>query len=174
MRFALTTTLTVLLSTVVLWFVEEIDILTPGRSFGGGDWPSSVLWLMGAILSVVLVPVLYVSSYRHSRNPTRLWAVELSTIPLVVFWAIFLQYASDLCMFGPLIFIFFLSILLILCTHVIVLVKSHVTLSSSRYLMTLWGIAAFYVVFAITQWQFNVLWHLKYGARDVLWKVFGH
>lgn len=172
MRLALPITLIVLSGAIVLWFLDEIDVLTPGASFGGGDWPSFVLFCMGATLSLVLVPILYFSSYRRARDGDKKWVIELLTVPLAVLLATFLQIGSDIYVLP--FFTLSLSALLIVCMHVIVAVKSKSGFRDAVYPKALCGVVAFYLVFMVIQWQGDILYRMKYGARDIVWMVFGH
>lgn len=83
-----------LVSGVMLVLLDNADFITPGSYFGMENWSTLLVFLIGALLSIVIVPYLYLSSFRNFVKKNELWDREVFWILPTFFFGTFFEYGS--------------------------------------------------------------------------------
>jgi len=165
-RFRMMIAIIPFVTAFILWFFQEIDLLCPGASFGGGTWPDLVIWAMGSVTILVSIPLLYASSYQDFKRHNKTWMAKMLLIyPFFLFGMLF-QFGSDLYFLaaGTLV----LSMLVVLTTNVYSMVISAQYSIKSSYFISLVCLLVYYISLIVLQFSFNLLHFLKYELRYLL------
>lgn len=85
----------VFFASLTLIFLDNLDILTPNYVIGDKENSNTMMiFLIGIFISIVLVPILYLSSYFKFKRGDDYWEKEVFWILPLSFFGIFFQYLS--------------------------------------------------------------------------------
>ncbi|HMN19621.1 MAG TPA: hypothetical protein PKA31_03440 [Candidatus Moranbacteria bacterium] len=103
-----------LVAGVMLVLLDNADFITPGAYFGMETWSTQIVFLIGSLLSLVLVPYLYLSSFRNFVKKNELWDREVFWILPTFFFGTFFEYGSGVYAVRG---VFGVTLLLVLTIH---------------------------------------------------------
>jgi len=158
-------TIFLVISGFILWILEDMNILTPGKHLGSGDWVMGVVFLIGSLICIIFIPNLYIVSYREWKKGEDSWKPKLILIYPSFLFGIFFQFSLD---WYPAILTLLLSILAISITHIIIMVivgKKSVELPFFKHLFLL---LVFYLIVIFLHFSFDFFNILEYPIRALL------
>lgn len=111
-----------LVAGLFLIVLDNAGYLTKDSYFGGYNWPTLSVFVIGAFLSYLAIPFLYYSSFDKFKRNDDFWDQEMFWILPVFFFATFFQYGSGVYyMVASLI----VSIFIVFAIHTRFMLLSH-------------------------------------------------